>query len=52
MLASYNAGHKRVLRKGLHYSSPQVHSYVRRVAYLYRRNRWETLLREEGERAP
>ena len=52
VLASYNAGHKRVLPKGLYYSSPEVHSYVQRVAYLYRRNRWETLLREKGETAP
>jgi len=45
VVASYNAGHVRVLRKRLNYSSEEVHSYVQRVAYIYRRNRWETLLR-------
>ena len=45
-LASYNAGHRRVLRKGLNYSSAEVHGYVKRVAHLYRRNRWEALLLE------
>jgi soluble lytic murein transglycosylase-like protein len=43
VLASYNAGHRRVLRKGLDYSSVEVHGYVNRVAHLYQRNRWETL---------
>ena len=46
ILASYNAGPKYVLAKGLRYSSPEVNAYVRRVAHLYRRNRWATLLRE------
>lgn len=49
VLASYNAGHTRVLRRGLDYSASDVHAYVSRVAHLYRRNRWETLLR--GERS-
>lgn len=49
IVASYNAGHMRVLRRGLDYSSAEVHAYVSRVAHLYRRNRWETLLR--GERS-
>ncbi len=44
VLASYNAGHARVLRRGLNYDSEEVRSYVERVAYVYRRNRWETLL--------
>lgn len=47
IVASYNAGHTRVLRRGLTYSSAEVHAYVARVAHLYRRNRWETLLRRE-----
>jgi soluble lytic murein transglycosylase-like protein len=47
ILASYNAGHRRVLRKGLNYSSAEVHGYVKRVARLYQRNRWETLLQRE-----
>ena len=47
IVASYNAGHTRVLRRGLDYSSAEVHAYVSRVAHLYKRNRWETLLRDE-----
>ena len=47
ILASYNAGHTRVLRRGLDYSSVEVHAYVSRVAHLYRRNRWETLRQRE-----
>jgi soluble lytic murein transglycosylase-like protein len=47
MVAAYNAGHGRVSRNGLN-ASREVHSYVTRVAYIYRRNRWETLIREEG----
>lgn len=43
ILASYNAGHRRVLRKGLNYNSAEVHGYVKRVAHLYQRNRWRTL---------
>lgn len=44
MLASYNAGQGRVLRAGLAFDSEDVHAYVSRVAYLYRRNRWEAVL--------
>jgi soluble lytic murein transglycosylase-like protein len=48
--ASYIAGQNRVLRLGLNFAySKDVHDYVTRVAYLYRRNRWETLLREGVE---
>ena len=43
ILASYHAGHRRVLRKGLNYSSAEVHNYVNRVAHLYRRNRRENV---------
>jgi len=47
IVASYIAGQNRVLRLGLHFAySKDIHEYVTRVAYLYRRNRWETLLRE------
>ena len=47
MLAAYIAGESRVRRDGLSASySKEIHDYVTRVAYLYRRNRWETLLRE------
>jgi soluble lytic murein transglycosylase-like protein len=48
ILASYNAGPDRVLRHGLSYTSDEVHRYVKRVAYLYRRNRWEALLQLKG----
>ena len=46
-VASYNAGHGRILRPGLQYRSAEVHSYVRRVAALYRRNRRATLAQLE-----
>ena len=50
IIASYIAGQNRVLRLGLNFAySKDVHDYVTRVAYLYRRNRWETLLREGVE---
>ena len=50
IVASYIAGQNRVLRLGLNFAySKDIHDYVTRVAYLYRRNRWETLLREEVE---
>jgi soluble lytic murein transglycosylase-like protein len=48
VVASYNAGHAPILRRGLNYHSAEVRSYVERVAYVYRRNRWETLLQLEG----
>jgi soluble lytic murein transglycosylase-like protein len=44
MLASYNAGQDRVLRRGLAFESEDVQAYVSRVAFLYRRNRWESML--------
>ena len=52
ILASYNAGEHRVLRQGLNYRSREVYSYVARVAHLYRRNRWEALLKERKEDRP
>ena len=51
IMASYITGQNRVLRLGLNFAYPkEVHDYVARVAYLYRRNRWETLLREGVEK--
>jgi len=44
VVAAYNAGHAHIARRGLNYNSPQVQSYVERVAHVYRRNRWEKLL--------
>ena len=50
IMASYIAGQNLVKRFGLNFAySKDVHDYVTRVAYLYRRNRWETLLREGVE---
>ena len=50
IMASYIAGQNLVLRVGLNFAySKDVHDYVTRVAYVYRRNRWETLLREGVE---
>ena len=47
IMAAYIAGERRIPRDGLSVAfSKEVHEYVERVAYLYRRNRWETLLRE------
>jgi soluble lytic murein transglycosylase-like protein len=48
VVASYNAGQTAILRRGLNYDSEEVRSYVERVAFVYRRNRWETLLQVEG----
>jgi len=49
IVASYIAGQNRVLRLGLNFDySKDIHEYVTRVAYLYRRNRWQMLLREGG----
>lgn len=47
VIAGYIAGAGAVLRRGstITYSA-EVQDYVARVAYLYRRNRWEKLLRE------
>ena len=45
IIASYNAGLARVRRFGLRFQSVAVRSYVERVAFLYRRNRWITILR-------
>jgi soluble lytic murein transglycosylase-like protein len=39
VVAAYLAGEQRVMRRGLDYSSPQVFSYVSRVARLYRQKR-------------
>ena len=48
ILASYNAGPKHVLAQRLRYSSPEVIEYVRRVAHIYRRNRWDKFLSSGG----
>jgi soluble lytic murein transglycosylase-like protein len=45
VMAGYNAGHAAVLGSGLNSTSEEVRRYVERVAHVYRRNRWETLIR-------
>ncbi len=45
IIASYNVGLARVRRLGLKFQSVEVQSYVERVAFLYRRNRWIGFLR-------
>lgn len=45
IIASYNAGLSRVRRLGLDFRSATVQAYVERVAFLYRRNRWISVLR-------
>jgi soluble lytic murein transglycosylase-like protein len=52
ILASYNAGHARVLKHGLNYRSTEVFNYVSRVAYLYRRNRYEVLIANDRRDRP
>ena len=41
--AAYYVGERRILARGLEYSSPDVYSYVSRVARLYRTKRVERL---------
>lgn len=48
MLAAYNAGHGWVLQHGLALPSAPVVTYVDRVAFVFRRLRWERVLREGG----
>lgn len=48
MLAAYNAGHGWVLQHGLALPSTPVVAYVDRVAFVFRRLRWERVLREGG----
>ena len=47
VIAGYIAGQAYVGPRGVRFVySDEIHCYVGRVAYLYRRNRWEMLLRE------
>ena len=48
-VASYIAGHGRILRAGLQYRSLEVHRYVSRVAELYRRYRIRALALERKD---
>jgi soluble lytic murein transglycosylase-like protein len=50
--AAYYAGECRILEKGLKYSSPDVYSYVSRVARLYHTKRLEKMRRAPASEAP
>ncbi len=48
-VASYHAGHGRLMKARFQYQNPQTLSYTHRVAHLYRRNRWESILKTRKE---
>lgn len=48
-IAAYNAGHGRVRKAGLRYRNPETVTFTHRVARLYRRNRWETIMTTRKE---
>ena len=49
VVGAYNAGHGRVLKAGLRYRNPETVSFTHRVAYLFRRNQWESMLTQRKE---
>ena len=51
-IAAYYAGERPILARGLDYSSPDVYSYVSRVARLYRTKRVERMRRVPTAEAP
>jgi soluble lytic murein transglycosylase-like protein len=51
VVAAYNAGLGRVLKAGLRYKHPETVNYTHRVAYLFRRNQWESMLTQRKEPA-
>jgi len=51
VVGAYNAGHGRVLKAGLRYRNPEAVNFTQRVAYLFRRNRWESMLTQRKEPA-
>ena len=51
-IAAYHAGERPILARGLDYSSPDVYSYVSRVARLYRTKRLERMRRVPTAEAP
>lgn len=51
VVAAYNAGHGRVLKAGLGYMNPETVNFTHRVAHLFRRNRWESMLTQRKEPA-
>lgn len=51
VVGAYNAGHGRVLKAGLRYKNPETVNFTHRVAHLFRRNRWESMLTQRKEPA-
>jgi len=51
VVGAYNAGHGRMLKAGLRYRNPETVNFTYRVAYLFRRNRWESMLTQRKEPA-
>ncbi|HAX42779.1 MAG TPA: lytic transglycosylase domain-containing protein [Bryobacteraceae bacterium] len=51
VVGAYNAGHGRVLKAGLRYRNPETVNFTHRVAYLFRRNRRESMLTQRKEPA-
>lgn len=51
VVAAYNAGHGRLLKGGLRYRNPETVNFTHRVAYLFRRNNWESMLTQRKEPA-
>jgi len=51
VVGAYNAGHGRVLKVGLRYRNPETVNFTHRVAYLFRRNQWESMLTQRKEPA-
>jgi soluble lytic murein transglycosylase-like protein len=51
VVGAYNAGHGRVLKAGLRYRNPETVNFTHRVAHLFRRNRWESMLTQRKEPA-
>ena len=51
VVGAYNAGHVRVLKAGLRYRNPETVNFTHRVAHLFRRNRWESMLTQRKEPA-
>lgn len=49
VVAAYNAGPGRVLKAGLRYRNPETVNFTHRVAYLFRRNQWESMLTQRKE---
>ncbi len=49
VVGAYNAGHGRVLKAGLRYRNPETVNFTHRVANMFRRNQWESMLTQRKE---